>query len=181
MKKGLIIGCLIIATLLVGQNVYAVQGTFNITVTIGSYTMALRDITDTNPYPGWNITLPLGGQIVMKPNDCVLVKIENATQPLDIVTRISNSGGWQSVDYMGPTNVDEFRLKAEIIGDLGISGPDPIMMSNPKAITSGTMNPLTVTDQSVLIAYALDAPITDTTGGTQTIEVMVESLLPMGP
>jgi len=181
MKKGLIIVLLAIMALVFSQSAFALTKTFNITVTVSTLNMDLRNHDDTDGYPGWDIIVGLAQAITMLENDIVKVVANSAGNYITacITTRINNPAGWTSVGNTSPEG-DQFALLAQGFWSKPNS-PDPnhpIVMSNPKIITPGTMEPLHWMDgfgqAEAWLSYAFYAPLTDSTNQPQNIEVGVD-------
>jgi len=176
MKKGLIIVLLAIMALVFSQSAFALTKQFNITVTVSTLNMDLRNHDDTDGYPGWDIIVGPANAITMLENDLVKVIADSGGSPVNISTRILNQAGWAATDML-PTGPDQFVLLAEGF-DAKPTSPDPqtpIAMGNPRPITPGTMEPLVnVADGDAWLCYAFYAPNPDNTNNTQTIEIEVD-------
>ncbi|MBF0450672.1 MAG: hypothetical protein HQK75_08235 [Candidatus Magnetomorum sp.] len=146
MKKLLLIAGMIMAVMMVVQPTYAAtSGTFNITVTISTYTVELLKHDGMAQYNDWGITVPPGGAITMVANDAVMVSLTGADgQAMDIITFVSASGAWNSVmpEPGQPLAANEFVLIVDAMNVMPTGMGDPLAMPSPNTVTSMSHMPI---------------------------------------
>ncbi|KPA19760.1 secreted protein [Candidatus Magnetomorum sp. HK-1] len=182
MKKLLLTLAMVMAVMLVVQPTYAATGeTFNITVTITSFSMKLMKSDGLAHYNGWDISAPPGGCLTMTAMDAIMVSLTGVLdKDMDIFTHVETSGAWNSVmpNPGTPLNNDEFILLADHMIQPPIDNGNPLVMAQPKPITDATDAPLCTipqgSDKAWLIYSFRAAP--DYTVHNETIAIKVEAM-----
>jgi len=115
------------------------NASFNISVTVSSYTLKLLNVHGTEPYQSWDITVPLGGSITMVSNETIMLSLTgDLTTQLIISTYVSNSSSWEPVKP--PPNQQELGQNEFVLTVDGLMskpiGTEPLAMANPHVITT---------------------------------------------
>jgi len=184
MKKALLIVGMIMAVMMVVQPTYAAnQGTFNITVTISSFSMELMKHDGMAMYNDWAITVPPGGAITMVANDAVMVSLTGdiGTNGVDVVTFVQNSHSWHAVmpDPGNPLQNNDFVLLADLMLAEPADNGQPLSLANPRPITDVTEMPLGMIpggQDKAWVIYSLQFG-TQYDNPQENIEVVIEAKL----
>ncbi|CAN2042866.1 exported hypothetical protein [Candidatus Magnetomoraceae bacterium gMMP-15] len=180
-----ILTCFIITGMAMFNSAQAATAQFNITVTIETFGMALRDADDTGPYPGWQVSVGLGMSISMTAQDGVMVTPVNASG--ETLEAFTFTGGpsfpLTIVDgSFGSPGHDEFALYAKAF-DHKTTDPYDIsggqwLSDNPGALTPLTIHNTgsdTFSDTPIWIYYEFHAPSNVTNSvNNEDLEVMIE-------
>jgi len=182
LKKQLLTLAMIMSVMMVVQPTYAATSqTFNITVTISSFSMKLMKSNGLMPYDGWDINVPPGSCLTMTAMDAIMVSLTGALdKDMGIYTHVETSGAWNSVmpNPGTPLNSNEFILLADNLMTPPVDDGNPLVMAQPKPITDDTDSPLCTiqqgTDKAWLVYSFHAAP--DYNVYNETITIKVEAM-----
>ena len=181
MKKILLIAGMILAVMMVVQPTYAATGgTFNIVVTVSSYSVELLKHDGLAQYNDWEVTVPPHGMYTMTANQAVMVSLTGdlGNNGMEIVSFVGESNSWNAVlpDPQNPIAQNDFVLLADVMMNEPFENGMPLAMSNPRPITYEANMPLDVipnNDDKAWVIYSLH--VADMyTNPHETIEVIIE-------
>jgi len=181
MKKFLLTLAMVVAVMMVVvQPSSANQASFNITVTISSFSMELLNVNGDNPYGGWPITVPPGGSLTMVADDAVMISLTGdfGANGVDVVSYVANAGSWNAVEPPGtpvPPLADEFYLFVDGY-NIQPTGMEPLALSNAVPITGGTEMPfyqMGASEDKAWLGYAFYAA-DNYTNPSENLEIMIE-------
>jgi len=154
MKKFLLIIGMIMAVMMVVQPCYASTGnSFNIIITVASFSMEMQTVDGDKPYTEWFIgTVSPGSAITMTAMDAVKISLDANGEEIDIFTFVEESGTWNA---LLPPSIGQPLTDNSFVLDVGVSDIKPISegdiasaMSQPMAITYLDGQPVETLDTS---------------------------------